>query len=477
MSSPCVPCTPSSFQPSSAKLQTKTTLLANTRTVNTTEASPLLNTGELVGSKRARTTSTSSVDTIRISSGKKKTTSSKKRARASEPSLSRYDHKSLEDSRRTLQRKSSSCSTDTVRVLEISAVAFPTSSDIPEPSSSLGTENDSGLSKKKDERKITPPKLNPGKTAPSVAVTSVRHAPPPPIISSLVRSRVSSIKKPSSRPTSPAVVPHHYLSTGFEPLPKHLQEWQPSSTHCMLSDDEGSAYDDRASSPVPVWKDKWDKVHPGMSDLDISVCFHKKQPFFDVWDLPDDIYIAVPARLHLTVKNPRQWKELPSEPDLRYIDIKCNTFDYRPLSEYYPPEYSVSYTGTSSTEYADPAIVPADLSRGIIVNKRWNKTFPGNKMLFRESLITNFGRLPDDSVDTHSEDDENFISMRGWFFKFMIPIPSWVLRHGNTRAFTIEASVWVGGLDDGGLLRGDTELVISHLRSEREMVKGVGQCV
>lgn len=54
----------------------------------------------------------------------------------------------------------------------------------------------------------------------------------------------------------------------------------------------------------------------------------------------------------------------------------------------------------------------------------------------------------------------------------MIPIPSWVLRQGNTRAFTVEASAWVGGLDKGGLIRGDTELVVSHLRSEREMVGG-----
>ncbi|KAJ4482339.1 hypothetical protein J3R30DRAFT_3458584 [Lentinula aciculospora] len=460
-------------QPSSAKLQTKTTLLANTRTMNTTETITLLTTSEIVGSKRARTTSTSSVDTIRISCGRKKSTSSKKRARADEPSSSSdRDQNLLENIRRTRQRK---LSTDTVRTLESPSVAFPTFSDTPTRTSSPRNDTISSISKRTDERKATPPKLNPGKTAPSVAVTPVRHAPPPPIVA--MRNRVSSIKNPSSRPTSPAVVPSNYRPTGFEPLPSHLQEWQPSSIHYMLSDDEGSAYDDRSSSPVAAWKDDWDNGHPGMSDLDISICFHKKQPFFDVWDLPDDIYIAVPARLHLTMKNTQRWKELPSEPDIRYIDIKCNTFEYRPLSEYYPPEYSVSYNGASSTEYADPAIVPADLTRGIIVNKRWNKTLSGNRIHFKESLITNFGRLPDDSIDTHSKYDHDSISKQGWFFKFMIPIPSWVLRQGNTRAFIVEASIWIGGLDDGGLLHGDSELVISHLRSEREMVKGVGQCL
>ncbi|KAJ3760595.1 hypothetical protein EV360DRAFT_81015 [Lentinula raphanica] len=471
--SSCVPCPPTSLQPPSAKPQTKTTLLANTRTMNTPEASPLLNIGDLTGSKRARTTSTSSVDTIRISPGKKKSTS-KKRARASEPSSNGGDDQNgLEHDRRIRPRKSSAPSTNVVQAVEPSAVAFPTISSILEQTALPGTGNDSSLHKKKDERKITPPRLNPGKTAPSVAVTSVRHAPPPPIISNLVRARVISIQKPSSRPSSPALVAR---PTGFEPLPDHLQEWQPRSTHYMHSDDEGSAFGDRASSPAGAWKDQWNE-HPSISDLNISICFHKKQPFFDVWDLADDIYIAVPARVHLTVKNPHQWKELPPEPDLRYIDIRCNTFDYRPLSEYYPPEYTVCYTGTSSTEYADPSIVPADLSRGIIVNKRWNKTCPGTKILFKESLITNYGRLPDDSIETHGEDDDDLISKSGWFFKFMIPIPSWVLRHGNIRAFTIDASVWIGGLDDGGLLRGDAELVISHLRSEREMVKGIGQCV
>ncbi|KAJ4501335.1 hypothetical protein C8R41DRAFT_913351 [Lentinula lateritia] len=475
MSPACVSSPPS--QPSSAKSQTKTTLLANTRTMNTTEPSSLLITGEFLGSKRARTISTSSVDTIRINSGKKKSTSSKKRARASEPSSgSECDQNILEDIRRIRQRKSSTYSADTIRALESPVVTFPIFCDPPERTSPQSETPSTAALKKKDPRKVTPPQLNPGKTAPSVAVTSVRHAPPPPIITNLVRSRVSSIKRPSSRPTSPAAILSNYHPTGFEPLPSHLQEWQPSSTHFMLSDDEGSACDDKASSQVTAWKDQWDHVHPGMSDLAISICFHKKQPFFDVWDLPDDIYIAVPARLHLTLKNPQQWKELPSEPDIRYIDIKCNTFEYRPLSEYYPPEYSVSYTGASSAEYADPAIIPADLTRGIIVNKRWNKTFPGNKFHFKETLITNFGRLPDDSLNTHSKDDGDSISKRGWFFKFMIPIPSWVLRQGNTRAFVVETSVWIGGLDNGGLLHGDTELVISHLRSEREMVKGVGQC-
>jgi len=298
----------------------------------------------------------------------------------------------------------------------------------------------------------------------------MRHAPSPPVTKA-VRSRVLSIKTSLSCPPPVAgpIVPPYV--PGFDPLPTYLRDWQPSSRPYAMSDDEDSLSD----PGVTAWKNQRKVLHPGVSDLDLRVVFSKKQPFFDVWDLPDDIYIAVPARLHLSLKNFQQWKVLPSEPNLRYIDIRCNTFDYRPLSHYFPPEYSVCYHGASSTEYADPNIVPADLTRGIIVNKRWHKTYPESSVHhFRESLITNYGRLPDDSIQAPDEDDEESISKEGWFFKFMVPIPSWVLRQGNTRAFTVEASTWVGGLDQGGLIRGESELVISHLRSEREMLKGRG---
>ncbi|GAW02264.1 glycoside hydrolase family 17 protein [Lentinula edodes] len=349
--------------------------------MNTTEPSPLLITGELLGSKRARTISTSSVDTIRINSGKKKSTSSNKRARASEPSSgSGCDQNILEDIRRIRQRKSSTYSADTIRAPESSAVTFPIFCDPPERTSPQSETPSTAASKKKDPRKVTPPQLNPGKTAPSVAVTSVRHAPPPPIITNLVVPAMIKHRRKSQ----------HGKINGIMCIPE-----------CQI-----------LRSPSAFTRNSLSSTY--------GIC------------------LMIPARLHLTLKNPQQWKELPSEPDIRYIDIKCNTFEYRPLSEYYPPEYSVSYTGASSAEYADPAIVPADLTRGIIVNKRWNKTFPGNKFHFKESLITNFGRLPDDSINTHSKDDGDSISKRGWFFKFMIPIPSWVLRQGNTRAFIVE---------------------------------------
>ncbi|KIK69741.1 hypothetical protein GYMLUDRAFT_34129 [Collybiopsis luxurians FD-317 M1] len=465
-------------QPLPTKLQTKNTLLLNSRTANSS-ISPLLSSGELV--KRSRTISTSSVDTIRIASAKKK-----KRSRASEPSSSNgSDQNLLDNQRRTRQRKTS---TDTIRGEAASSViAFPTFSS----SSPLTKEAGPINGKRKEiERKVTPPKLNPGHAAPSVAVSSVsrvassplevspptaiRHAPPPPLITHTVRSRVQSMKKPAYHSLGSL----YHRSTGFEPLPADLQDWQPSSDPYVLSDDEGSTYDGGApSSPGAVWRDQFDNLHPGISDLDLSISFHKKSaPYFDVWDLPDDIHIAVPATLHIALTNPNEWKEIPSEPDLRYIDIKASTFDYRPLSEYFPPEYTVSYTGASSNEYADPSIIPADLTRGIIVNKKWHTTYPGSRIHFKESLITNHGRLSDDSIETHDEEDEDSISKRGWYFKFMIPIPSWVLRQGNTRTFVVQASAWIGGLDDGGLVRGETELVISHLRSEREMVKSRTQC-
>ncbi|KAF9060953.1 hypothetical protein BDP27DRAFT_391530 [Rhodocollybia butyracea] len=282
MSSARVPC--SSPQLLSAQQQTNNTLVPNTRTMNTANASPLLISSEVISSKRARTTSTSSIDTIRIGTGKKKNTSSKKRARASEPSTTSESNLSLlQNIRRSRPRK---LSTETVV-----AVAFPSFAD-----DNTETPRNDAISKKKDERKVTPPKLNPGHASPSVAVSTssvadalesspsaIRHAPPPPIAGT-VRSRVISMKAPSSRPTSPAyrgTLPPHYRVSGFEPLPTHLQDWQPSSVPYCMSDDEGSLSDTDALS---AWKD----VRPGISDMDITISFSKKQPFFDVWDLPDE---------------------------------------------------------------------------------------------------------------------------------------------------------------------------------------------
>lgn len=279
-----------------AKLQTKHTLLSSSRTSSLDE----------LRHTRTRTTSTSSIDTIRVSPKKK--SSSKKRARASEESSSTTDtdHDLRDqDIRRTRQRK---LSTDTVQVADIApatAVAFPS---LPDPPSDPSTAHTRKTKKPASERKVTPPKLNPGHAAPSVAVTpspvtraslesatssptAIRHAPPPP-----VRTRVSSIKNPPSRTTSPSNIPvpsltyhRHQPRTytyGFDPLPAYLQDWQPSCTPYVPSDDEEESVSDGDE------KDEWGRT-PGISDLDLSISFHKKQPFFDVWDLPDECVLFI----------------------------------------------------------------------------------------------------------------------------------------------------------------------------------------
>ncbi|KAF5380681.1 hypothetical protein D9757_007076 [Collybiopsis confluens] len=474
MSVSCLPT--SSPQLLSARLQTKDTPFRESQwSAKTGQVLPSLSSGGF--SKRTRTASISSIDTIRVTPGKKKP-ASKKRARADDSFSHVEFHQTSQ--RRIRHRKDS---LETAQGSANSVIAFPVVPDDAPDRHAPYNENSPRNGKKKGmERKFAPS----GHCAPLVALTAdnqaanspsklhippptaIRQAPPPPLISYTVRSRLQSMKRPLPRPSSPShhvTNPSSYRCSGFEPLPDHLQDWQPSSAPNFFSDDEYGV--GTPSSPGTEWRDRCGHISPGISDLDLTIAFHKKQPFFDVWDLPDNIHIAVPATLHLTLKNPREWNEISSEPDLRYIDIKASTFDYRPLSEYFPPEYTVAYNGASSIEYADPSIVPADLTRGIIVNKKWHSS--GSRSRFRESLITNYGRLPDDSIGA---DQEDVSQKRGWFFKFMIPIPSWVLRQGNTRAFTVEASAWAGGLDDGGLIRGDTELVISHLRSEREMVKG-----
>lgn len=279
-----------------AKLQTKHTLLSSSRT----------NSPDELRHTRTRTTSTSSIDTIRVSSKKK--SSSKKRARASEGSSSGTDtdHDLCDqDIRRTRQRK---LSTDTVRVEDTASVASVAFPSLPDPPSDPSITHTRKTKKSAPERKVTPPKLNPGHAAPSVAVTpspvtrasldsatssptAMRHAPPPP-----VRTRVSSIKNSPPRTTSPSNIPvpsstyhRHQPRTytyGFDPLPAHLQDWQPPCTPYVHSDDEEESLSDEDR------KEEWGR-NLGISDLDLSISFHKKQPFFDVWDLPDECVLFI----------------------------------------------------------------------------------------------------------------------------------------------------------------------------------------
>ncbi|KAK7438069.1 hypothetical protein VKT23_018236 [Stygiomarasmius scandens] len=528
-------------QHSPARLQTKYTFINNNTTTPTTHVSRSPFDENMVPAfTRARTTSTSSVDTIRISSPKKikegtkikAPTGSKKRCRASDSTSSGIDP-AMSDIRRIRQRTLSSSSTATVRADDCkSDIAFPSTEESPMAAETSKSSIPTRRNGSNPNRKVSPPKLNPGHSAPAVAVAVTesvipttaaphRDAPPPPVVPSQGRQRVSSLatkqacSNSHSRQMTPPVrsfVPSRYRSTLFEPLPMHLHDWEAStssrtSVHLNDADEQTSCDEDAQETPATggSWKDQWGNVHLGFDDLDLSITFHKKQPFFDVWDLPDDIYIGVPARIHLTVKDAHRWTgySLAPEPDVRYIDIRCNSFEYRtypatvsstarnPDAPFIlPPEYAVAYTGTSSSEYSQNATVPIDLSRGVVVNKKWHKTFPGNKVSpHREQLISTYRMLPDDSIESAvgdgDGDEDHVVMRRGWYFKFVVPIPMWVVRMGNSRAFTLETSVWVGPtggedsahyygedtIPEGGLLRQETEMVISHLRSEEEMAK------
>ncbi len=93
--------------------------------------------------------------------------------------------------------------------------------------------------------------------------------------------------------------------------------------------------------------------------MNVSLTFYEKSgQFFDVWDMDDRFVVfsslcsssctdshfsssqvlAIPARMHFILKDPERWEGVPMEntPDIRYIDFRCQSFDYEPPSSSQP---------------------------------------------------------------------------------------------------------------------------------------------
>ena len=118
-----------------------------------------------------------------------------------------------------------------------------------------------------------------------------------------------------------------------------------------------------------------------------------------------------------------------------------------------------------------------DLTKGIVVCPRWYNSSPPKSDL--ERIVTSSrGVLPPDS----SASDDGFLGELGdsgsagggRYIKFLIPVPMRLITAGNARVFTVQvrAGRYVDGYGFEEVGRSETEMVVSHLRSECEMGMG-----
>ncbi|KAL0570860.1 hypothetical protein V5O48_010791 [Marasmius crinis-equi] len=381
--------------------------------------------------KRTRTTSTSSVKTIKSYGELMK---EKKRPR-----------ESLDGGgRRTRQRTASTSSTDTITCNDTGSVPQSPPSCVPFPSSTPMPADVAipkhSSPKTQGKRNFTPPMslLIPTRAAPSAPVVTPEN----------VRKGAPALHPnvaPKGRPLNDTI------PARFECFPEsrstmHSQSWFEI---------------DSPTSATP----------PSYHNQHASISFYKRQPHFDVWDLDDDVCIGIPARVHLAAP------EL-DEPDVRFLDIICQSYEHPFPYPYYlqaEPEYTVSFKGYHRTWTSGPE-TELDLTRGVVVCPRWFSGASSTRANDPERIVTSSrGVLPPDSSVSDDREVNSGWRTQGRYIKFLIPVPMSLIRAGNARVFTVEVRAGRLGVEGYGLeevARAETEMVVSHLRSECEMGMG-----
>lgn len=213
------------------------------------------------------------------------------------------------------------------------------------------------------------------------------------------------------------------------------------------------------------------------SELALQFSFYQ-EPHFEVWDMPDEYvrlsrlqssisftlsplssaYVHWPAQINLVVRNVGRWACTPlTLPDIRMIDIQCYTNAKLSIYSEFDPEayHSVHYTGAKlEDEHGKP--LPLLHQNGIAIEPEW---------------VRSYGR----TIGKGSKPNERGIGIgkRGWLLKIWVPIPMSLFKKRETRTFTLRAGVWIGG-DEGGIVECDSEMTVSHLRKQRQMIRKVG---
>ncbi|KAJ7090127.1 hypothetical protein C8R44DRAFT_990756 [Mycena epipterygia] len=192
------------------------------------------------------------------------------------------------------------------------------------------------------------------------------------------------------------------------------------------------------------------------SEYNLAVTFpSSSRSNFEVWDQEDELFLVGPLSLHLTLKDPGKWDNLPvSHPDVSVLELTCTskpvvdapTYPYCTASAAESNKYRVRYTGAKMRSPAG-VVRAVDPARGIAVETAWINTY---------------------GAHTRTRYDTGGATQRGWSMEFFVPIATRLFEKRETRAFQVDAlvSVW-----DQRLAAEVATMSVSHLMREREMVR------
>ncbi|KAK0207159.1 hypothetical protein DFS33DRAFT_1319422 [Desarmillaria ectypa] len=276
-------------------------------------------------------------------------------------------------------------------------------------------------------------------------------------------------------------------------VPQRFNLPQKLRVHDVCADSDEPNCEDNGSR-----RSKTADIRPTVWDMNVSLTFYEKSgQFFDIWDMDDRFagcflpcvcssscsyarflssqVVAIPARMHFILKDPERWEGVPmgNTPDIRYIDLRCQSFHYEPaLSSKTTPDLEPRYM--QSDFYVDyPGPIgwgKSDGSLGICAFPVWRKTAEVNwfmkKRRCKVKCLSSRENYEFEFSDGEEEDwdDAEELMRDGWYLKFMIPVPVSLFRVKQTRTFRVEASAWIGGEKGGGVLMADADFMVSHLR-------------
>ncbi|KAJ3512773.1 hypothetical protein NMY22_g15234 [Coprinellus aureogranulatus] len=296
-----------------------------------------------------------------------------------------------------------------------------------------------------------------------------------------------------------AIQPSRTSSTRKEP---QLERRSPPTQRKSLSKDvDEPAKEVPRVESRPLITDAHGCVHLAPADCDLLISF-VDSPYYEVWDIGDEASIACPAYLYIMAKDVSRWAGTAlAQPDITLINIECRT--KRGPSRFSDrhsdlDHWKCHFDGIELPSSSGP-ITSANVPQGSIsIEMKWDRVYWMPPTFDTHSRRSNSGdeRAP---RPTHTRKANSLSSLlsagpqgqgmmtddpragapgRGWCMKFWIPIPARLFLRKETRMFEVDARVHiVPGVDrrtvevgrDYGFIAAHSEMTVSHLRSEREM--------
>ncbi|KAH6896140.1 hypothetical protein BKA70DRAFT_1318469 [Coprinopsis sp. MPI-PUGE-AT-0042] len=240
---------------------------------------------------------------------------------------------------------------------------------------------------------------------------------------------------------------------------------------------------------VPEHEDH-DIVHLVASDCQLFVSF-ADSPHYEAWDMPDNAVIPCPVQIYIMTRDPTHWQGVALHlPTVSHLNIECATKATSSRFSAEQDKWTVQFQGAevpTTNGKAPPSRIPTD---GISVENRWERVLatPVVGKGCRENLAAHHGTPPPAlPLNLSSPPDESLpapshpvVPGRGFVMRIWVPIPTQLFLKKETRVFEITAKVWmeppakgspgVGADSASTYLTSTTEMTVSHLRTEREML-------